>query len=72
MTTPLGFHVYTLPDGRRQKVRDDGRRGLVVGDEAVLWDALEVARLEADQLREERDELKRQAEAAHETRKARR
>ena len=64
----LGFVVNTLPDGRRQKVRDDGRRGLCVADEAVLWDALEQARRERDAAQCLCDDLRKK----HETRKAKR
>jgi hypothetical protein len=36
----LGFRVETI-DGARVKVRDDGRRGYCVADEAALWDELQ-------------------------------
>jgi hypothetical protein len=39
----LGFRIEQLPDGRWVKYRDDGRRGLCVGNEAELWQALRAA-----------------------------
>jgi regulator of replication initiation timing len=38
----LDFRVETI-DGARVKVRDDGRRGYCVADEAALWDALQAS-----------------------------
>lgn len=81
---PLGFRIVRTPYAPAsglagemvQKVRDDGRVGLAVGDEEALWDALQDTheRLihcakslkEATEARlaaeEERDELRRQLE----------
>lgn len=38
----LGFRVETI-SGARIKIRDDGRRGPCVADEAALWDVLQDA-----------------------------
>lgn len=48
----LNFRVETAPDGRRIKVREDGRKGPCLGDEALLWDALEEARQRCNGLAE--------------------
>lgn len=37
----LGFRIERQGEQQRPvKIRDDGRQGLCVGDEALLWDAL--------------------------------
>lgn len=48
----LTFRVETLESGHRVKVRQDGRRGACVADEAILWDAYQEQLAEADRLRE--------------------
>lgn len=63
MATDLGFQIVRTPYPERsgltgtvvQKIRDDGRVGPVVGDEALLWDAREEA------VRELRDTLHQHA-----------
>ncbi len=59
-----------------QKIRDDGRVGAVVGDEAKLWDALQetqtrlASALQAiKDLERERDELRGQLEYAQKGRR---
>jgi hypothetical protein len=50
----LDFVVETLnANGARRKVRSDGRSGNLVGDEGVLWDALQEAIAERDAARAE-------------------
>lgn len=39
----LGFECYQMDNGIWMKRRPDGRRGLCVADEAVLWQALQAA-----------------------------
>lgn len=46
----LGFRLDYLGDGRWVKVREDGRRGLAVGDEVALWEALQSAKLQIKEI----------------------
>lgn len=69
---PLGFRIVRTPyppSSRMtgvvvQKVRDDGRSGGVVGDEALLWDCLQEARQKLTQvLQALKDETEARLEA---------
>jgi hypothetical protein len=53
----LPFRIETI-GGRQVKIRDDGRRGLCVADEGLLWDMLQAALQRIE-------ELTAQVEAAH-------
>lgn len=53
--------------GRMLKIRDDGRRGWAIGDEALLWDVLQEALTVMKQQAEELEALRaNQARQAHE------
>lgn len=63
----LGFRLERADNGAWAKIRDDGRRGPAVADEAPLWQALEAERAESAKLRGAVRELSaqvRQHEAA--------
>lgn len=61
----LGFRIERVPyhpssglTGEMvQKVRDDGRVGPAVGDEALLWDHLKAASSDLDEMREKNAHL---------------
>lgn len=64
----LGFKIVRTPYPKTsrmtgtivQKVRDDGRRGAVVGDEALLWDALQEALAASGQLWDQKSRLEKE------------
>jgi hypothetical protein len=54
--TELGFRVETVHE-KRVKIREDGRRGPCIADEANLWDALQDALNDLARVTADRDGL---------------